>query len=78
MTKTQLQIALAEATQTNKKIARLFLDSLSGFAYKTIRKEGEFVLPGFGKLVKQKEKRVPELTHRRERRSKFQPRRLTT
>ena len=28
MTKTELQIALAEATQTNKKTAALFLDTL--------------------------------------------------
>jgi DNA-binding protein HU-beta len=51
-----LQIALAEATQTNKRTAALFLDTLSSLAYKAIRKEGEFVLPGFGKLVKQKRK----------------------
>src|SRR5258707_15262555 len=56
MTKTELQIALAEATQTNKKTAALFLDTLSSLAYKAIRKEGEFELPGFGKLVKQKRK----------------------
>jgi DNA-binding protein HU-beta len=56
MTKTELQIALAEATQTNKRTAALFLDTLSSLAYKAIKKEGEFVLPGFGKLVKQKRK----------------------
>ena len=56
MTKTELQISLAETTQTNKKTAALFLDTLSGLAYKAIRKKGEFVLPGFGKLVKQKRK----------------------
>jgi DNA-binding protein HU-beta len=56
MTKTQLQIALAEATQTNKRTAALFLDTLSNLAYKAIRKEGEFVLLGCGKLVKQKRK----------------------
>jgi DNA-binding protein HU-beta len=56
MTKTELQIALAEATQTNKRTAALFLDTLSSLGYKAIRKEGEFVLPGFGKLVKQKRK----------------------
>jgi uncharacterized protein YjiK len=38
MTKTELQIALAEATQTNKKTAALFLDTLSSLAYKAIRK----------------------------------------
>ncbi len=56
MTKTELQIALAEATQTDRKTAGLFLDTLSSVAYKTIKKNGEFVLPGFGKLVKQKRK----------------------
>jgi DNA-binding protein HU-beta len=56
MTKSQLQISLAEATETSKRTAALFLDTLSSLAYKAIRKEGEFVLPGFGKLVKQKRK----------------------
>jgi DNA-binding protein HU-beta len=56
MTKTELQIALAAATQTNKRIAGVFLDTLSDPAYKAIKKNGEFVLPGFGKLVKQKRK----------------------
>ena len=56
MTKTQLEIALAQATQTDKRTAELFLDALSSLAYKAIRKEGEFVLPGFGKLVKQRRK----------------------
>jgi DNA-binding protein HU-beta len=56
MTKTELQLALAEATQTNKKTAGVLLDTLSALAYKTTKKTGEFVLPGFGKLVKQKRK----------------------
>ena len=56
MTKAELQNALAEATQTNKRTAALFLDTLSNLAYKGIKKEGEFTLPGFGKLVKQKRK----------------------
>src|ERR1700724_164572 len=56
MTKTELQTALAAATQTNKKTAGVFLDTLSNLAYKAIKKDGEFVLPGFGKLVKQKRK----------------------
>jgi DNA-binding protein HU-beta len=56
MTKTELQIALATATQTDKKTAGVFLDTLSNLAYKAIKKNGEFVLPGFGKLVKQKRK----------------------
>ena len=56
MTKTELQLALAEATQTSKKTAGVFLETLSSLAYKEIKKNGEFVLPGFGKLVKRKRK----------------------
>jgi nucleoid DNA-binding protein len=56
MTKTELQLALAEATKTNKKTVGVFLDTLSALAYKTTKKNGKFVLPGFGKLVKQKTK----------------------
>jgi DNA-binding protein HU-beta len=54
MTKSELQAALAEATQTDKKTAGAFLNALGPIAYKAVKKEGEFVLPGFGKLVKQK------------------------
>src|SRR5580704_8966940 len=56
MTKTELQLAIAESTQTNKRTAAVFLDTLSALAYKETKKNGEFVLPGFGKLVKQKKK----------------------
>jgi len=56
MTKTELQNALAEATQTNKKTAGIFLNTLSSIAYKTAKKDGEFVVPGLGKLIKQKRK----------------------
>ena len=52
ITKTELQVALAQATQTNKKTAGVFLDTLGMLAYKEVKKTGEFVLPGFGKLVK--------------------------
>src|ERR1700692_1325550 len=56
MTKSELQVALAAATATTKRTAGVFLDTLSNLAYKEINKNGEFVLPGFGKLVKQKRK----------------------
>ena len=59
MTKTELQVALAEATETNKRIAGVFLDTLGTLAYKEVKKNGEFVLLGFGKLVKQKRKARP-------------------
>jgi DNA-binding protein HU-beta len=54
MTKSELQAALAEATQMNPKTAGAFLNALGPIAYKAVKKDGEFVLPGFGKLVKQK------------------------
>jgi DNA-binding protein HU-beta len=54
MTKSQLQAALAEAAQTDKKTAGAFLNALGPIAYKAVKKEGEFVLPGFGKLVKRR------------------------
>ena len=47
---------MAAATETNKRTAGVFLDTLGELAYKEIKKNGEFVLPGFGKLVKQKRK----------------------
>ena len=45
MTKNELQIALAAATQTDKRTAGVFLDTLSALAYKEIEKNGEFVVP---------------------------------
>jgi len=56
MTKAELQSAVAAAAQTDKKTAGVFLDTLSAIAYKATKKNGEFVVPGFGKLVKQKRK----------------------
>ncbi|MEQ1861319.1 MAG: HU family DNA-binding protein [Chthoniobacteraceae bacterium] len=56
LTKTQVLTALAEKTQTTKKAVASFLDSLAALAHKETKKNGEFVLPGFGKLVKQARK----------------------
>jgi DNA-binding protein HU-beta len=56
MTKTELQAELAATTETDKRTAGVFLETLSALAYKETKKTGEFVLPGFGKLVKQKRK----------------------
>ena len=56
MTKTEIQVALAAATETTKRTAGVFLETLCALAYKETKKTGEFVLPGFGKLVKQKRK----------------------
>jgi DNA-binding protein HU-beta len=56
MTKTELQNELAKVTETDRKTAGVFLDQLGRIAYRATKKDGEFVLPGFGKLVKQKRK----------------------
>ena len=56
MTKTELQSALAEATQTDKRTAGVFLDTLSDIAYKETKKNGVFVIPGLGRLVKSNRK----------------------
>ena len=52
MTKSQTMAALAEATGMSKKDVAMFMDKLMELAYKQVKGAGEFVLPGFGKLVK--------------------------
>lgn len=52
MTKSQVLTALAEKTGMAKKDVAGFLDNLANLAYDEVRKNGEFVLPGFGKMVK--------------------------
>jgi DNA-binding protein HU-beta len=56
MSKTQLATELAEATGTNKKTASAFLESLCSIAYREAKKNGEFTVPGIGKLVKKQTK----------------------
>lgn len=56
MTKSQLLTALAEATELSKKDVANLMDTLANLAYKEVKKGGEFVLPGFGKLVKVRRK----------------------
>ena len=56
LTKSEVLNKLADATQTPRKVAALFLDTLVGLAYSETKKKGEFVIPGIGKLVKQKRK----------------------
>ncbi|MFA4942833.1 MAG: HU family DNA-binding protein [Patescibacteria group bacterium] len=52
MTKSQLMAALSEKSGLAKKQVVSFMDLLSTMAYKEVKSNGEFVLPGFGKLVK--------------------------
>lgn len=56
MTKSQLLSALSEKTGMAKKEIAGLMDELTGIAYKEVKKSGQFVLPGFGKLVKVKRK----------------------
>ncbi|TAK95532.1 HU family DNA-binding protein [Patescibacteria group bacterium] len=52
MTKAQLFSVLSEKTGMAKKDVASFFDTLTELAYSEVKKGGEFVLPGFGKLVK--------------------------
>jgi DNA-binding protein HU-beta len=52
MTQTQLVRSLAEHGEVNNKTARTLLDSLAALAIVEVKKNGVFVLPGIGRLVR--------------------------
>jgi len=52
MTKSQIISALADTTGLAKKDVAGILETLASLAYSEVKKNGEFVVPGFGKLVK--------------------------
>ncbi len=52
LTQTQLVRSLAESCETNNKTARAFLDALASTAIAEVKKNGVFVLPGIGRLVR--------------------------
>lgn len=52
MTQTQTIQALAEKCETTKKIAKALMDSLGTTAITEVKKNGLFVLPGVGRLVR--------------------------
>jgi DNA-binding protein HU-beta len=56
MTQTQLVRTLAESCEVNNKVARQFLECLSGLAISEVKKNGVFVIPGLGRLVRQDRK----------------------
>jgi len=56
LTQTQIIAALAEKTNVAKKEAKQFLSAVADLAHKETKKNGEFTVPGLGKLVKQKRK----------------------
>lgn len=56
MTKTALVRAMAEKTELTNKQVGSFLELLSDTAVKETKKNGEFTIPGLGKLVKAERK----------------------
>jgi DNA-binding protein HU-beta len=52
MTQTQLVRNLAEAGEVTNKQSRTILDTLASLAIGEVRKNGVFVLPGIGRLVR--------------------------
>jgi DNA-binding protein HU-beta len=52
MTQTQLVRNLAESCEVNNKVARAMLDKLTETAISEVKKNGIFVLPGLGRLVR--------------------------
>jgi DNA-binding protein HU-beta len=56
LTKAQIVAALADNFDMSKKDINSFLEGYAEFAYKECKKNGAFLLPGFGKLVLQKRK----------------------
>jgi DNA-binding protein HU-beta len=56
MTKSQLYATLSEKSGMSKKDVGDFIDKLTDLAYSEVKSNGEFVVPGIGKLVKQDRK----------------------
>lgn len=56
MTQTQLVRTLAENCEVNNKTARQMLDCLASLAVSEVKKNGMFVIPGLGRLVRQERK----------------------
>ncbi len=54
MTKSQLLKELSAKTSMSKKDVVMMMDALVKMAYAQVKKNGEFVIPGLGKLVKVK------------------------
>lgn len=52
MTKSEILQGLAEKLGKSRKEVSEFMDALVGMAYTVTKKEGEFTIPGLGKLLK--------------------------
>ncbi|MGA3241551.1 MAG: HU family DNA-binding protein [Bryobacteraceae bacterium] len=56
MTQTQLVKSLAESNEISNKQAKAILEGLASVAIAEVKKNGVFVLPGIGRLVRQDRK----------------------
>src|ERR1700736_5446337 len=56
LTKSALLLQIAQETETDRRTAAFFLDTITAIVYAETKKNGEFTFPGIGKLVKQKRK----------------------
>lgn len=56
MTKSQLVTLLAEKTSQTKTVVNQMLEALANTAVTETKKNGQFVIPGIGKLVKSQRK----------------------
>ncbi len=54
MTKSELMQSLADKVGKTKKEVSEFVDALVELAYVETKKNGEFTIPGLGKLIKKK------------------------
>jgi len=52
MTQTQIIQTLADKCEVTKKVAKGMLDKLAAIAVAEVKKNGVFVLPGIGRLVR--------------------------
>ena len=52
MTQTQIVQTLADSCEISKKIAKSLLDTLAQTAVAEVKKNGLFVIPGIGRLVR--------------------------
>jgi DNA-binding protein HU-beta len=56
MTQTAIIRELAETCEINNRTAKAFLDHLAGMAVRETKKNGVFVIPGIGRLVRSERK----------------------
>ena len=52
MTQTQMVRELAETTGLNNKVAKQFITALGDMAVRETKKNGMFIIPGIGRLVR--------------------------